>query len=103
MSQHRPGDHSRQIDVRALRAWIAAGRPGSLRTWWHQPRRRRPVQRQRWIWWPTVTIAAVVMAFAVLVGAAGPVVEHVREQRSEQRVAKWCISCHGQIQQGASK
>lgn len=100
--QHRPGEHSREIDVAALRAWIKLGRPGrGPRDWyyrtWPQKRHRRD-SRPPWPWWPTVGAVALVIAVMFVLAAAGPIIEHVKEQRGEQRIARWCISCHGHIQ-----
>lgn len=100
--QHRPGEHSREIDVAVLRARLRRERQLARpdRVYIAHARRRRPLSARRppWLWWPTVGTVALVMAIMFALAAANPIIEHVQEQRSEQRVARWCISCHGYLQ-----
>lgn len=99
MSSHSLGTHTREINVKALRAWIEAGRPGSLREWAHPPATRAPrAQRQRWPWWPTVLTVAAVLTFMAAFSIGSTILEDPPER---QHVARWCVSCHaGSTTQG---
>lgn len=101
MSGHN-GDQTNPIRVAALRARLRRERQMTRpdRVYIAHARRRRPprTERPRWPWWPTVGAMALVMAAMFALAAASPIIEHVKEQRNEQRVARWCISCHGRIQ-----
>jgi hypothetical protein len=71
---HRPGDSTRQFDVRALRAWVAAGRPAQGPRDWHHNRPRRHVATattaDRWPWWMTLGFMVAVIGVALLAGAS---------------------------------
>lgn len=93
MSAHAPGSHTREVDLAALRAWIKAGRPAEgPRDWyyrtWPQARHHR-AGPDRWVWWPTLIIVAVVMGGMLALSMVHPI---------EQRVARWCSSCHATVE-----
>lgn len=97
--QHRPGEHSREIDVAALRAWMKAGRPGDgPRSWYHRtrpttPRRAHAAGPDRWFWWPATIALVLVMGAVFLASAIGSVA--AQREQDEQHLIRWCISCHG--------
>lgn len=98
--QHRPGEHSREIDVAALRAWMKAGRPGDgPRAWYYRTWPEAHHHRagpDRWFWWPATIALLLVMSAVFLASAVGSVAAE-REQ-SEQHMIRWCISCHGKTE-----
>lgn len=72
--RHRPNEHSREIDIRTVQAWMKAGRPrGGPREWRYALRADRraapltqvPAMREPWAFWNVVVIV-----LAVLFGAA---------------------------------
>lgn len=82
MSAHRPGDHSREIDVTHLREWIAADRPGAGVREWRYPLDGRPDQTGAtpsmtgtWPFLPVLAIFAAVVVVAVLLSAYTYVLE----------------------------
>ena len=61
---HTPGEHSREIRLADLRAWIDAGRPAAgPRAWKYRARAVRSAPRSPWPYWTTLAITAFVMSF----------------------------------------
>lgn len=82
MSMHRPGDTTRQINVRVLRAWIAAGRPApGPREWWHAQFAPHRVELTRgesqgWLWWALTAGLAVAVVVAIAGGTLNEIIEN---------------------------